>query len=106
MRRLIVMHVHVAAGRDREFEGFVAERAQVHERAKGFERMYLLRTDDRAEWRLVSWWRDTGDLEPWIRKEIYALSEDPAHHGIVVGPVPYEVLEIVRQFEAAAVGNA
>lgn len=110
MRQLIVMRVHTAPGREDEFERFIQERAEMHQTQPGFDRMYLLRESGEGGYRLVTWWRDLADPESWVRKETYALSESPAHPGIIVGPVPFEVLEIVKQFEAARVvapvGNA
>jgi len=99
MRQLIVMRVHVAPGREAEFEAFVAERAGKHQEASGFDRMYLLRESGEAFYRIVTWWHDHPGPESFVRKETYALSENPAHPGIIVGPVPFEVLEIVHQFE-------
>jgi heme-degrading monooxygenase HmoA len=111
MRQLIVMRVHVAPGREAEFERFVDERAGAHRSEAGFDRMYLLREANTDGYRIVTWWRALPDPESWVRKETYAYSESPAHPGIIVGPVPFEVLEIVKQYEAsppavARAGNA
>jgi heme-degrading monooxygenase HmoA len=97
---VIVMRINVAPGREAEFERLVAERARErHQATPGFERMYLLRPRGQSEYRLVSWWQHLADPEAWVRKETYAFSEHPQHAGIVVGPVPHEVLDIARQFE-------
>jgi heme-degrading monooxygenase HmoA len=106
MRQLIVMSVHIAPGRETEFENFVQERAEKHRVAAGFDRMYLLRESGEDSYRIVTWWRDLADPESWVRKETYALSESTAHPGIIVGPIPFEVLEIVKQFEPVVVSRA
>jgi heme-degrading monooxygenase HmoA len=102
MTLIIVMRIHVAPEREAEFEGLVAERARRHQGAQGFQRMYLLREPRAHEYRIVTWWTRLDDPEAWVRKETYAMSENAAHAGIVVGPVPHEVLEIAREFEPAA----
>lgn len=102
MRQVIVMPINVAPGREREFEDLIAERAKRHQETPGFERMYLLRTVDPNRFRLVTWWMQIDDPHAWVRKEVYALSENPRHAGIVVGAVPHEVLQVARQFEPKA----
>lgn len=98
MTLIVVLRLQVAPGRETEFEALVAERARVHRRAPGFERMYLLRGDPESEYRIVSWWGRLDEPEAWVRTEAYALSEDARHAGIVVGPVPHEVLHVAQQF--------
>src|SRR5688572_1890689 len=98
MTRIVILRIRIAPDRDREFETMIAGRATHHRRSSGFERMYLLRGDAPHQYRLVTWWNDLSDPESFVRSESYALSEDRAHEGIVVGPVTHEVLEIVNQF--------
>lgn len=98
MTLVVIMRVHVALGREKEFEDLIAARSRHHRSQRGFERMYLLRPIKGKEYRLVSWWNSIQDPEAWVRTETYALSEDRAHAGLVIGAVPHEVLEIARQF--------
>ena len=98
MTLVVILRLSVAPGRESEFERFLAQRAAKHRTDPGFERMYLLRSDDTGEYRIVTWWRRLDDPQAWIRQETYSLSEDRAHAGLIVGPVPHDVLQIVQQF--------
>ncbi len=98
MTLVVILKVTVASGREHEFEELTAERAALHRKSPGFDRMYLLKGDRPNEIRLVSWWRDLANPESWVRKEMYALSEHPKHAGLVVGPMPHETLEVARAF--------
>jgi heme-degrading monooxygenase HmoA len=98
MTRIVILRVRIAPDRANEFEAMIAGRASHHKKTRGFERMYLLRGEVPQEYRLVTWWKELGDPKAFVRSESYALSEDRAHAGIVVGPVAHEVLEIVQQF--------
>lgn len=98
MTHVVIMNFHVAPGREREFEDFVAERSRLHRGVPGFLRMYLLRPTASSEYRVVTWWKELEKPDSWIRKEAYAFSEAPQHLGLVVGTVPSEVLTVVREF--------
>lgn len=99
MTQIVILKVAVPAGREREFENVVADRSKVHRSKPGFERMYVLRpAGNGSEYRLVVWWKDLPSAEAWVRTETYALSEDKAHPGLVVGSVPHEVLHVVKEY--------
>ncbi len=99
MTLLLIIRFRIAAGREDEWERFVAKRSKKLAKQDGFDRMYLLRpTDGDTEYRVVSWWDELDKPEAWIRKEMYEYSESEEHAGIVVGPPEHEVLEIVREF--------
>lgn len=92
------MKFKIAGGRDKEFEAFVDERARAAKAVAGFKQIYLLRPTDNAEYRLVSWWEKSDNLPAWIRTESYEFSENPKHAGLVIGPIPYEVARVMRQW--------
>lgn len=98
MTLVIIMKFKIADGREKEFEDLVAERARLHKKASGFKVMYLLVPVGTKEFRLVSWWDRLPDHEAWIRKESYELGHNAQHQGLVIGTVPHEVGEIVRQW--------
>lgn len=97
MVKILILKIRVAQGREAEFESLVKSRAVTLATDGDHERTYLLRTRD-GEYRLVSWWKKVDEADAWVRTQTYALSEDPQHRGVVVGPVPHEVLDVVDQY--------
>jgi len=98
MTTVIIMKFKVAPGREKEFEEFVAERAQTIKKTPGLEKIYLLVPLGTTEYRLVSWWDKIKDHQSWIRKESYEVSENPKHAGLVIGTIPFEVGEVRKQW--------
>lgn len=92
------MKFKIAHGRASEFEAFVEERTKTIRKIPGLRQIYLLTPLASKEYRLVSWWDRLEDHEAWIRKESYEFSHQPKHEGIVLGTVPVEVLEVVKQW--------
>lgn len=98
MTTIIIMKFKIADGREKEFESFVEERTRLIRKTPGFRQIYLLTPIGVKEYRLVSWWDRIEDYEAWIRKESYELSHNAKHQGLVIGTVPYEVAQVIKQW--------
>ena len=98
MTTIIIMKFKIAEGREKEFETFVEERTRTIKKAPGFKQIYLLTPLGSKEYRLVSWWDKIPDHEAWVRKESYELAHNMKHAGLVIGTVPYEVAQVLKQW--------
>jgi heme-degrading monooxygenase HmoA len=100
MRSIVIMRFKVADGREKEFESLVEQRARSIKKSPGIKQVYLLLpvSAKDKDYRLVTWWEDLKDHEAWIRRESYEFHHSADHPGIVVGTVPFEVANVVKEW--------